>query len=52
MARTHGRPSTYNNGKCRCDACTSALAQYRAARRAAGHDLPKKQQTDKQEASA
>lgn len=39
MARTHGRPSTYNNGKCRCDACTEAIANYRAARRSQGLDL-------------
>lgn len=54
MARTHGRPSTYNNGRCRCEACTAAVAAYRAQRRAAGHDLPKKRQKDPetQEASA
>lgn len=39
MARTHGRPSTYNNGKCRCTACTEAIAAYRAGRRAQGLDL-------------
>lgn len=39
MARTHGRPSTYNNGKCRCQACKDAIADYRAARRAVGLDL-------------
>jgi len=39
MARTHGRPSTYNNGKCRCQACRDAIADYRATRRAAGLDL-------------
>lgn len=39
MARTHGRPSTYNNGRCRCQACRDAIADYRAARRAAGLDL-------------
>lgn len=43
MARTHGRPSTYNNGRCRCQACRDAIADYRAERRAAGLDLaPKK----------
>jgi hypothetical protein len=42
MARTHGRPSTYNNGKCRCQACRDAIADYRAARRAAGLDLAPK----------
>lgn len=51
MARTHGKPSTYNNGRCRCDACTAAIAHYRAIRRAAGHDLPKRKETEKQEAS-
>lgn len=46
MARTHGRPSTYNNGKCRCQACRDAIADYRAARRAAGLDLaPKTDET-------
>jgi len=51
MARTHGRPSTYNNGKCRCDACKEAIAVYRAARRAQGLDLaPKK--TDPKETAA
>lgn len=46
MARTHGRPSTYNNGKCRCDACREAIADYRAGRRAAGLDLaPTKKET-------
>lgn len=39
MARTHGRSSTYNNGKCRCDACKDAIADYRASRRAQGLDL-------------
>lgn len=39
MARTHGRPSTYNNGKCRCDSCKDAIAAYRASRRAQGLDL-------------
>lgn len=39
MARTHGRPSTYNNGKCRCQACRDAIADYRADRRAQGLDL-------------
>lgn len=24
----HGRPSSYNNHKCRCDDCTSAWAKY------------------------
>lgn len=44
MARTHGRPSTYNNGKCRCESCKAAIADYRASRRAQGLDLaPTKQ---------
>lgn len=42
MARTHGRPSTYNNGKCRCQACRDSIADYRAQRRAAGLDLAPK----------
>lgn len=24
----HGRPSTYNNHRCRCQACTTAWAKY------------------------
>lgn len=24
----HGRPSTYNNHRCRCSACTTAWAEY------------------------
>lgn len=24
----HGRPSTYNNHKCRCDKCRAAWAEY------------------------
>jgi hypothetical protein len=24
----HGRPSTYNNHKCRCEECTTAWANY------------------------
>lgn len=24
----HGRPSTYNNHKCRCPECTAAWAEY------------------------
>lgn len=39
MARTHGRPSTYNNAKCRCEACKEAIAGYRANRRSQGLDL-------------
>ena len=46
MARTHGRPSTYNNGKCRCTACTEAIANYRAQRRALGLDLATKKSDD------
>jgi hypothetical protein len=44
MARTCGRPSTYNNGKCRCEPCTAAIAEYRAGRRAQGLDLPAKKE--------
>lgn len=42
MARTHGKPSTYNNGKCRCQACRDAIADYRANRRAQGLDMAAK----------
>jgi hypothetical protein len=43
MARTCGKPSTYNNGRCRCDACREAINAYRQGRRAQGLDLPKKE---------
>lgn len=38
MARTCGKASTYNNGKCRCPACRAAIADYRAGRREQGLD--------------
>lgn len=28
----HGKPSTYNNHKCRCKPCTKAWAEYMAPR--------------------
>lgn len=51
MARTHGRPSTYNNGKCRCQACKDAIAAYRASRRAQGFDLPHDPKKEKEPAA-
>lgn len=38
----HGTPSGYNAGKCRCRHCKAAMAAYRARRRAAGKDEPRK----------
>jgi len=52
MARTHGRPSTYNNAGCRCEACTAAITQYRANRRAQGLDKGKKANTSERKSAA
>jgi len=41
----HGTMSGYNAGKCRCRHCTNAAASYRASRRAAGKDQPRKSRT-------
>ncbi len=38
----HGTMSGYNAGKCRCTHCKDAAAIYRAQRRAAGKDSPRK----------
>jgi integrase len=38
----HGTLSGYNAGHCRCADCKGAFAGYRAARRAAGKDEPRK----------
>ena len=38
----HGTPSAYNAGKCRCKHCKAAIAAYRAGRRAAGKDHPRR----------
>lgn len=51
MARTHGKASTYNNARCRCDLCKAAIAEYRANRRAMGFDLPERDTIETQEAS-
>jgi hypothetical protein len=32
----HGKPSTYRNWSCRCDACRQAWSQYLAERRRVG----------------
>ncbi|TDE17897.1 site-specific integrase [Actinomadura sp. 6K520] len=39
---THGTITAYNLGKCKCDRCRGAYAQYRAKRRAQGMDNPRK----------
>lgn len=41
----HGTMSGYNAGKCRCRFCKDAAAVYRAQRRAAGKDSPRKPRT-------
>jgi integrase len=38
----HGTTSAYSAGRCRCRDCKTAYAVYRAARRAAGKDNPRK----------
>jgi integrase len=38
----HGTMSGYNAGKCRCQHCKDAAAVYRAQRRAAGKDSPRR----------
>jgi len=38
----HGTPTAYGAGKCRCRHCKDAVAAYRATRRAAGKDQPRK----------
>jgi integrase len=37
----HGTMTGYSLGRCRCDNCRNAYAQYRAERRAAGKDDPR-----------
>lgn len=39
---THGTITAYNLGKCKCDHCRGAYAEYRARRRAKGKDNPRK----------
>lgn len=41
----HGTMSGYNAGKCRCRFCRDAAALYRAQRRAAGKDAPRRPRT-------
>lgn len=41
----HGTLSAYSAGKCRCEHCRGAYANYRAQRRAAGHDQPRRSRT-------
>ena len=38
----HGTLSAYSAGKCRCEHCRGAYASYRAQRRAAGQDQPRR----------
>ncbi|MGN6608337.1 MAG: tyrosine-type recombinase/integrase [Jatrophihabitans sp.] len=40
-AYPHGTLTAYNLGACRCHHCRQAAADYRAARRARGHDRPR-----------
>jgi integrase len=41
----HGTMSGYNAGRCRCQFCRDAAAIYRAQRRAAGKDSPRRPRT-------
>jgi integrase len=41
----HGTLSAYSAGKCKCEHCRSAYANYRAQRRAAGQDRPRGRRT-------
>ncbi|MFZ0158597.1 MAG: site-specific integrase [Kineosporiaceae bacterium] len=41
----HGTTSAYGPGRCRCRHCKDAVAAYRAARRAAGRDAPRRRRT-------
>jgi integrase len=41
----HGTMSGYNAGRCRCQHCKDAAAVYRAQRRAAGKDCPRRPRT-------
>jgi len=41
----HGTLSAYTAGRCRCEHCRRAFAQYRAQRRAAGMDNPRAPRT-------
>ncbi|MFC4334355.1 tyrosine-type recombinase/integrase [Salininema proteolyticum] len=41
----HGTMSAYTAGKCRCDHCRRAMADYRAERRANGKDNPRTPRT-------
>jgi integrase len=41
----HGTTTAYGDGRCRCQPCKDAVAAYRAARRAAGKDDPRRPRT-------
>ena len=41
----HGTLTAYNAARCRCEHCRGAYASYRAARRAAGKDIPRAPRT-------
>ncbi|GAA4899043.1 tyrosine-type recombinase/integrase [Streptomonospora salina] len=41
----HGTTTAYTNGKCRCEYCRAAFANYRAVRRAEGKDQPRRRRT-------
>ena len=38
----HGTKSGYSAGKCRCEHCRASYADYRASRRGAGKDRPRR----------
>ncbi|WP_025274197.1 tyrosine-type recombinase/integrase [Haloglycomyces albus] len=42
---SHGTLSAYTAGRCRCDHCRRAMADYRAKRRANGKDQPREPRT-------
>ncbi len=45
---THGKPSTYNNHKCRCRECTDAWAKYMAPRIKAHRDKKRRKKAEPQ----
>jgi integrase len=41
----HGTPTAYGAGRCRCEHCRNCVAAYRAERRRAGKDQPRRPRT-------